>query len=160
MVVVESDCKVPTPPTSNHPHVPLPDARGSIIYCETDEAPALATYSLLPIFQKYAAVAADIDVLPCDISLAGRVLAAFPKKLRPEQRVPNNLAYLSNLCTKPEANVIKLPNISASVSYQIARCGTCSIVFVVSYSMQISLKLQFFLSISIYSYIHSPSYPN
>ena len=153
MVVV--DCKVPTPPTSNHPHVPLPDARGSIIYCETDEAPALATYSLLPIFQKYAAVAADIDVLPCDISLAGRVLAAFPEKLRPEQRVPDNLAYLGDLCTKPEANVIKLPNISASVSYQIARCGTCSIVFVASSFNAISLKLQFFLSCK-YSFTKLP----
>lgn len=117
MVVVDND--VPRPPTSNHPHVPLSDARGSIIYCETDEAPALATFSLLPIFQKYAALFADIDVTPCDISLAGRVLAAFPEKLKAEQRVPDNLAYLGDLCTTPEANIIKLPNISASVSVQL-----------------------------------------
>ena len=108
--------ETPPPPTSHHPHTGLPDAKGTIIYCETDEAPALATFSLLPIFQKYSSLAAGIDVIPCDISLAGRVLATFPEKLKPDQRIPDNLAYLGDLCTSPDANIIKLPNISASVS--------------------------------------------
>ena len=56
---------------------------------------------------------ADIDLVPCDISVAGRVLALFPEKLKPEQRVPDNLAYLGSLAKTPEANIIKLPNISA-----------------------------------------------
>lgn len=104
------------PPTSHHPHTTLPDAKGSIMYTETDEAPALATFSLLPIFQKYSSLAAGLDVIPCDISLAGRVLATFPEKLKPDQCIPDNLAYLGGLCTSPDANIIKLPNISASVS--------------------------------------------
>lgn len=108
--------ETPPPPTSHHPHTALADAKGSIIYCETDEAPALATFSLLPIFQKYSSLAAGIDVVPCDISLAGRVLATFPEKLKPDQRIPDNLAYLGDLCTSPDVNIIKLPNISASVS--------------------------------------------
>lgn len=104
----------PDPPTSNHPHVPLPSAKGKIIYTETDEAPALATFNLFPVFRKFASLA-DVDVIPCDISLAGRVLAAFPDKLALEQRVPDNLKYLGDLCLSPEANIIKLPNISASI---------------------------------------------
>ena len=57
----------------------------------------------------------DVDVVPCDISVAGRVLATFPEKLKPEQRVPDNLAYLGELCKKPDAIVVKLPNVSASI---------------------------------------------
>ena len=58
---------------------------------------------------------ADVDVVPCDISVAGRVLATFPEKLKPEQRVPDNLAHLGELCKKPDAIVVKLPNVSASI---------------------------------------------
>ena len=85
-----------------------------IIYTHTDEAPALATYSLLPIIQAFAA-AADVDVELRDISLAGRMLAQFPELLTPEQRVPDALAELGALAKTPEANIIKLPNISASL---------------------------------------------
>ena len=58
---------------------------------------------------------AQVDVVPCDISVAGRVLATFPEKLKPDQRVPDNLAYLGELCKTPEAIVVKLPNVSASI---------------------------------------------
>jgi isocitrate dehydrogenase len=85
-----------------------------IIYTHTDEAPALATASLLPIVQAFAA-AADVDVEPRDISLAGRILAQFPQLLTPEQRVPDALAELGELAKTPAANIIKLPNISASL---------------------------------------------
>jgi len=85
-----------------------------IIYTETDEAPALATYSLLPIVQAFTH-AAGIDVETRDISLAGRIIAAFPEKLKPEQRQSDALAELGELAKKPEANIIKLPNISASI---------------------------------------------
>jgi len=85
-----------------------------IIYTLTDEAPRLATYSLLPIIQAYTA-AADITVETRDISLAGRILANFPDFLAPQQRVSDDLAELGALTLKPEANIIKLPNISASV---------------------------------------------
>jgi isocitrate dehydrogenase len=86
----------------------------TIIYTKTDEAPALATYSLLPIvqaFTKHAAVAVETR----DISLAGRILANFPEALPPEQQVGDALGELGQLATKPEANIVKLPNISASV---------------------------------------------
>jgi isocitrate dehydrogenase len=86
----------------------------TIIYTHTDEAPALATYSLLPIIQAYAGVA-GVTVETRDISLAGRILAQFPDRLTEEQRQPDTLAELGKLATKPEANIIKLPNISASV---------------------------------------------
>ena len=85
-----------------------------IIYTLTDEAPALATYSLLPIVQAFAK-AADIKVETRDISLAGRILAAFPEALEPGQRQHDDLAELGALTLTPEANIIKLPNISASV---------------------------------------------
>jgi isocitrate dehydrogenase len=85
-----------------------------IIYTLTDEAPALATWSLLPIIQAFTRKA-GITVETRDISLAGRVLAAFPDFLKPEQRVSDDLAELGELAKKPEANIIKLPNISASV---------------------------------------------
>ena len=85
-----------------------------IIYTHTDEAPALATASLLPIVQAFAA-AADVEVQLRDISLAGRILARFPELLEPEQQVPDALAELGDLAKTPEANIIKLPNISASL---------------------------------------------
>ena len=86
----------------------------TIIYTQTDEAPALATYSLLPIVQAFTKHA-GIAVQTRDISLAGRILAAFSDLLPPSQRVPDHLAELGALTLKPEANIIKLPNISASV---------------------------------------------
>jgi isocitrate dehydrogenase len=89
-------------------------ANPTIIYTKTDEAPALATYSLLPIvqaFTKHAGIAVETR----DISLAGRILAVFPEFLTESQRVGDHLAELGALTLKPEANIIKLPNISASV---------------------------------------------
>ncbi len=85
-----------------------------IIYTLTDEAPMLATYSLLPIVQAFTRTA-DVVVETRDISLAGRVLAAFPDALQPEQRRSDDLAELGELAKSPDANIIKLPNISASV---------------------------------------------
>ena len=85
-----------------------------IIYTHTDEAPALATKSLLPIISAFTNVA-GVEVQLRDISLAGRVLSAFPESLTPEQRVSDDLAELGQLVTQPDANVIKLPNVSASV---------------------------------------------
>lgn len=85
----------------------------TIIYTLTDEAPALATYSLLPIIQAYAGVA-GVNVETRDISLAGRILALFPEFLKDDQRIADALAELGELAKKPEANIIKLPNISAS----------------------------------------------
>ena len=85
-----------------------------IIYTHTDEAPALATYSLLPIVQAFTQ-AAGIAVETRDISLAGRILASFPEQLTPEQRQPDDLAELGELAKTPDANIIKLPNISASI---------------------------------------------
>jgi isocitrate dehydrogenase len=91
------------------------DIDGStIIYTLTDEAPLLATYSFLPIIEAYAAQA-GVDVETRDISLAGRILAQFPDRLTDEQRVDDALAELGDLATTPEANIIKLPNISASI---------------------------------------------
>ena len=85
-----------------------------IIYTETDEAPALATYSLLPIVKAFTQ-SAGIAVETRDISLAGRILAAFPEYLKPEQKHSDDLAELGELAKTPNANIIKLPNISASV---------------------------------------------
>ena len=89
-------------------------SKATIIYTRTDEAPALATVSFLPIVRAFAK-SADIDVQSADISLAARILAQFPEYLREEQRVPDALAQLGELVKQPDANVIKLPNISASV---------------------------------------------
>jgi isocitrate dehydrogenase len=86
----------------------------TIIYTLTDEAPRLATYSLLPVVQAYAS-SAGVDVQTRDISLAARILAVFPEYLTEEQRVDDALAELGELATTPEANIIKLPNISASM---------------------------------------------
>ncbi len=85
-----------------------------IIYTLTDEAPALATRSLLPIIGAFTA-AAGIEIEPRDISLAGRILAQFPERLNDERRVADALSELGELASSPEANIIKLPNISASV---------------------------------------------
>jgi isocitrate dehydrogenase len=85
-----------------------------VIYTYTDEAPALATHSLLPIIEAYAGKA-GVEVETRDISLAGRILAQFPDRLTDEQRVPDALAELGELAKTPEANIIKLPNISASI---------------------------------------------
>ena len=85
-----------------------------IIYTETDEAPALATYSLLPIVQAFASVA-DVTVETRDISLAGRIIANFPDHLTDDQKMGDALAELGELAKTPEANIIKLPNISASI---------------------------------------------
>ncbi|MBW8845651.1 MAG: NADP-dependent isocitrate dehydrogenase [Burkholderiales bacterium] len=86
-----------------------------IIYTLTDEAPRLATASLLPVVKAFTA-SAGIDVVTSDISVAGRILGQFPELLTEEQRQPDNLAALGKLTLRPEANIIKLPNISASVS--------------------------------------------
>ena len=86
----------------------------TIIYTLTDEAPLLATYSFLPVVEAYAATA-GVEVETRDISLAGRILAQFPDRLRDDQRVDDALAELGELATQPEANIIKLPNISASI---------------------------------------------
>ena len=89
-------------------------AASKIIYTHTDEAPALATQSLLPIVRAFAATC-DVEVETRDISLAGRVLANFPEHLKEDQRIGDAMAELGELAKKPEANIIKLPNISASI---------------------------------------------
>ena len=86
----------------------------TIIYTQTDEAPALATYSFMPIIQAFAA-ASGVGVESRDISLAGRIIANFPESLRDDQKIGDALAELGQLAKQPEANIIKLPNISASV---------------------------------------------
>jgi len=87
--------------------------KSKIVWTKTDEAPLLATYSFLPIVQAITATA-DIDVELRDISLAGRILASFPEFLKEDQKIADALADLGQLATTPEANIIKLPNISAS----------------------------------------------
>ncbi|WP_405708821.1 MULTISPECIES: NADP-dependent isocitrate dehydrogenase [unclassified Streptomyces] len=86
----------------------------TIIYTHTDEAPALATYSFLPVIQAYASTA-GVNVESRDISLAGRIIASFPERLQEGQRIDDALAELGELAKRPEANIIKLPNISASI---------------------------------------------
>ncbi len=88
--------------------------RPTIIYTKTDEAPALATYSFLPIVQAYTKHS-GIAVETRDISLAGRIIASFPEFLTEDQKISDDLAELGELTLKPEANIIKLPNISASI---------------------------------------------
>jgi isocitrate dehydrogenase len=85
-----------------------------IVWTKVDEAPGLATYSLLPIVEAFVATA-GVKVKLKDISLTGRIIANFPEKLKPEQKIPDELAELGKLTLKPEANIIKLPNISASI---------------------------------------------
>jgi isocitrate dehydrogenase len=89
-------------------------ANPEIMWTKVDEAPALATYSLLPIVKAFVGMA-GISVTQKDISLAGRIIAAFPEKLTPAQRINDELTELGNLTLKPEANIMKLPNISASI---------------------------------------------
>ncbi|TDW66206.1 NADP-dependent isocitrate dehydrogenase [Kribbella pratensis] len=86
----------------------------TIIYTHTDEAPALATYSFLPVVQAYAGQA-GVGVETRDISLAGRILAVFPEYLKDDQRIADALTELGELAKTPEANIIKLPNVSASI---------------------------------------------
>lgn len=92
----------------------MANPNSTILYTLTDEAPALATYSFLPIVQAFAKTA-GVSVEARDISLAGRILAVFPECLTEAQRVNDSLAELGKLATTPEANIIKLPNISASI---------------------------------------------
>ncbi len=92
----------------------MASAPAKIIWTEIDEAPALATYSLLPIVRKFTA-GTGIAIELADISLSGRILANFPEELAPAQRVPDWLTQLGELAKRPEANIVKLPNISASV---------------------------------------------
>ncbi|HLS29726.1 MAG TPA: NADP-dependent isocitrate dehydrogenase, partial [Flavobacteriaceae bacterium] len=89
--------------------------KSNIIYTLTDEAPMLATHSLLPIIRAFAKQA-GVSIETRDISLAGRVISQFPELLIKEQQRPDDLAELGELVNKPEANIIKLPNISASVT--------------------------------------------
>ncbi|BBH14363.1 MULTISPECIES: NADP-dependent isocitrate dehydrogenase [Chromobacterium] len=97
----------------------MPSEQPKIIYTLTDEAPALATSAFLPVVQAFAG-SAGIEVATADISLAARVLAEFPDYLADEQKVPNTLAELGKLTQHPDTNIIKLPNISASVAQLIA----------------------------------------
>ena len=90
-----------------------------IVYTKTDEAPALATRSLLPILNAFTK-SSDIEFELKDISLAGRILANFPESLTEEQRIPDALTELGELAKAPEANIIKLPNISASIPQLVA----------------------------------------
>ena len=92
----------------------MSDQTAAIDYTFTDEAPALATYSLLPVVRAFAGVA-GIGVTSSDISLSGRIIAVFPERLTEEQRIPDHLGLLGDLTADPTANIIKLPNISASV---------------------------------------------
>jgi isocitrate dehydrogenase len=92
----------------------VPDHSAPIIYTHTDEAPLLATYSFLPIIRAFAGVA-GVPVESRDISLAGRILALFPERLSDDQRVGDALTELGELAKRPEANIIKLPNVSASI---------------------------------------------
>ncbi len=90
-----------------------------IIYTLTDEAPRLATEAFLPVIRSFTQPA-GITVETSDISVAARILGEFSEFLKPEQQVPNNLANLGKLTLRPEANIIKLPNISASVAQLVA----------------------------------------
>lgn len=98
----------------------MTDNSSTIIYTETDEAPALATLSLLPIIKTFTQ-AAGINVETRDISLSGRIISLFPEKLTESQKIADALAELGELAGKPEANIIKLPNISASIP-QLKAC--------------------------------------
>jgi isocitrate dehydrogenase len=85
-----------------------------LTWTKTDEAPALASYALLPILRAYFK-GTGVEIETADISLAGRIVAAFPERLRPDQKIPDELTRLGELAKTPEANIVKLPNISASI---------------------------------------------
>merc|ERR1719174_2323084 len=85
-----------------------------IVWTYTDEAPALATFALLPVVERFTKPA-GLAVELADISVAGRILSHFSDKLKPEQRVPDTLSELGDLAKTPDANIIKLPNVSASI---------------------------------------------
>nr|MCU0234112.1 NADP-dependent isocitrate dehydrogenase [Thermoanaerobaculales bacterium] len=91
----------------------------TIIWTKVDEAPELASYSLLPVVRAFTR-GTGIEIATADISLAGRIIATFPEALRPDQKIPDHLAELGTLTKKPEANIIKLPNVSASVPQLVA----------------------------------------
>ena len=93
----------------------MPNTPPKIIYTVTDEAPYLATAAFLPVVRKFAS-AAGVLVEKADISVAARILAEFPDHLKEDQRVPKTLTELGKLCLLPDTNIIKLPNISASVA--------------------------------------------
>ena len=90
----------------------MPSAK--IIWTKIDEAPALASYSLLPIIRSYTE-GTGIEIETSDISLIGRIIANFPDNLREDQKIDDQLARLGDLVKSPDANIIKLPNISASI---------------------------------------------
>ncbi len=92
----------------------MSDKQATIVWTKIDEAPALATYAFLPVVKAFTR-GTGIEIELRDISLAGRILATFPERLKEDQRIADELAYLGELVKKPEANIIKLPNISASV---------------------------------------------
>ncbi len=94
--------------------IALSKAAPTIVYTETDEAPNLATYSFLPVVKKMVGMA-GINVIKSDISLAGRVISQFPEKMKEGQAIDDELQALGELAKTPEANIIKLPNISASL---------------------------------------------
>jgi len=97
-----------------HVRISVPSPYGRIVWTHTDEAPALASYSLLPIVQAFSK-AANIAVVSKDISVAGRIIANFPEYLEEHQRIADELSELGEVCKTPMANVIKLPNVSASI---------------------------------------------
>ena len=100
--------------TSRRGAVRCASSQSKIVWTYTDEAPALATFALLPVVQRFTGPA-GITVETADISVAGRILAGFPESLKPDQRVEDALAQLGELAKTPEANIIKLPNVSASI---------------------------------------------
>ena len=93
--------------------------KSKIIYTLTDEAPLLATCAFLPVIRTFTAPA-GVEVVKSDLSVAGRILAGFPEYLTEEQKVPDHLAELGKMTLMPDTNIIKLPNISASVPQLLA----------------------------------------
>ena len=97
----------------------ISDAPTQITWTIVDEAPALATYALLPVLEAFAK-GTGVEIETADISLSGRIIANFPDRLRDDQKIPDELTRLGNLAKTPQANIIKLPNISASVPQLLA----------------------------------------
>ena len=91
-----------------------PELPTKITWTKVDEAPALATYAFLPVVEAFAR-GTGVEIETADISLSGRILANFPERLREDQKVPDELTRLGDLAMTPQANIIKLPNISASI---------------------------------------------